>query len=909
MCPVFRRGLPLVWVVLVLPGVAQVSAQDSVYSHWPEVQQTAFNLACCDALFPRVEALLAKPVPPVSGQVLAGADGDTPGWKALADARRLLQQRDFHVASRRTEQALDAARSTGDRRLEMVTLGIIGSTAREVFLGSSLRAVPYHEEALAIAEELPDSAYIISQLLALADNYGQAGQNDLFLKYLGRAVPVLERFDQLDARMRTGNMFGCFLGMHQEPRRAEKIFRAVLRLAREGGDAGYVQHMYYQLFSLYLDLKDTDRANAALDSIQATGAKVPEENLYELRYQLEKLRGNRDQAFHYLEKAYQFLGTSYTNRSAEQLAGWEARLNTREKELQLEMQKQLLAEQQKVRWYLYGLMALVSLLLLVSLVAWYRQRQAKQALSRQHGLIEQQAAELKQLDRLKSRFFANVSHELRTPLTLVLGPLSEVLNDEQLSLNGRAMLQTAQRNGLQLLTLINEILDLSKLRATGPELQEQPTVLYDFLEETVSTFLPLAQNRKINLQLEYLPEKSLTLALDRRKLLKILNNLLSNALKFAPAESAVVLQAARRENSLLLQIRDAGPGIHPDDLPHIFDLYFQSKRPEAKPEGGTGIGLAFSLDLARAMGGRLWAESVSGVGGAFFLSIPAKERPMETAAPIAWGRRHTSELKPAMQPPALRAVLPPDEITARLLVVEDNPDLQAFLRMILPGDYQLTIADNGRAALDYLQESGQIPDLILSDVMMPELDGFQLVEALRNSDHWRAIPVVLLTALADRDDRLRAFRIGIDDYIVKPFSAEELLVRIENALRNLAARREWLENEPAEPVLAPEGANIWLENLQQLVRKNFANPQFNIDHLAEQLGIGRTTLYRQIRAKTGLSANQFIQELRLLHVRELLESGQYNTFRQVSDAVGFRSADYLSRLYRARFGKSPTAYL
>lgn len=565
-----------------------------------------------------------------------------------------------------------------------------------------------------------------------------------------------------------------------------------------------------------------------------------------------------------------------------------------------------------LRWWFF-------LLLVIALAAgvrlWLRwrtrehrreQKRLEQEVDRQTNTIRQQTEELQQLDQLKSRFFANVSHELRTPLTLLLGPIEYALNDSGLGHKSKSLLLAARRNSLQLQNLVNEILDLSKLRATGLDQQEQATVLFDFLQEILSSFQPLAEKRAILLQLEYLPDPAWTLALDRQKLLKILGNLLSNALKYAPNGSTVAVQVEAPAGEVLFRVRDAGPGIHPEDLPHIFDLYYQSKRPESKPEGGTGIGLALARELAQAMGGSVWAESAPGAGSVFLLRLPARECPPETAAPLAWGLRHTGVLDAPERLPA-----DPDlgGLTARLLVVEDNPELQAFLRAILPEYYQLTLVDNGRAALEYLSGAETPPDLILSDVMMPEMDGFQLLETLRQSDAWRPIPVVLLTALAGADDRLRAFRIGVDDYITKPFSAEELTVRIENALRNLASRREWMETEPAEPGETADNMDTWLRQLRETARLNLGNPKFNVDDLAERMGVSRKTLYRQIRARTGLSANQLIQELRLLQARELIESGQYRTLRQVADAVGLRTSDYLSRLYRERFGKSPAADL
>lgn len=532
------------------------------------------------------------------------------------------------------------------------------------------------------------------------------------------------------------------------------------------------------------------------------------------------------------------------------------------------------------------------------------QQRLEQEVDRQTATIRHQTEELTQLDALKSRFFANVSHELRTPLTLLLGPIEYALAEQGLSAKSKSLLQAAQRNGIQLQRLVDEILDLSKLQATRPELQEQATVLFDFLKEILSNFQPLAENRKIHLQLDYRPDPFWTLTLDRQKLLKILRNLLSNALKYAPERSTVDLLAEAQPGAVVLRVRDAGPGIHPDDLPHIFNLYYQSKRPEGKAEGGAGIGLALARELAQAMGGNVQVESAPGKATVFSLILPAQERPRTSADPVVGVPPNAVE----QQAPANLPQPTPVDPLARLLVVEDNPDLRDYLQAILSPDYQLTLVDNGRAALDCLA-AGPLPDLVLSDVMMPGMDGFQLVETLRQHEAWRPIPVILLTALAGSDDRLRAFRIGIDDYITKPFSAEELRVRLENALRNQAARREWVDMEPDAANSPPDQADAWLGQLRDTVVQNLGNPQFNIDDLAERMGISRKTLYRKIRAQAGISANQFVQEIRLLQARELIESGQCRTLREVAQKVGLRSADYLSRLYRERFGKSPAMEL
>lgn len=908
--PVLRPSLLVATLFYILGLAASVGAQDTVYTHWPTVQHAAYDPVQRDLLFRQITELLARPVLRSKRPAQGGTEVDSTGRAALDEAYRNLELREFVGASRAAEQALRKARQSGNRRLEMQALNAIGAISREVFLGSSLKAVPYHEQALVVAQELRDSAYMITQYLSLADNYGQAGQYNNLLRYLEGAVGLLEQYDLPSSRIMVGIMFGCFLVTDGNYPGAEKIFQQAIRIGRETGNAGIVQHLYLQLFSLYLGQKNAQKAGAALDSMKNIGPPVSEADLFESRYQVEKLKGNREAAFQNLEKAYQLLGANYTKRSADQLAGWETRLHTREKELQVDAQQALLEEQRHTRNILGWLIALISALFLVSVFAWNQQRKAKKVLHHQNQLIERQSEALQQMDQLKSRFFANVSHELRTPLTLLLSPLEQVLKDKALVPHSARLLALAQRNGKQLLDLVNDLLELTKLDIAAPDIREQPTLAYDFLEETVESFLPLAATKHIRLLLDYQPDRRLVVQMDRPKLVKILNNLLANALKFTPRSGTITVRVAQQGTWWTLQVEDTGPGIHPEDLPYIFDLYYQSQRPETKTEGGVGIGLALSRSLAQHLGGQLTVQSTPPQGSIFELLLPFREVSTAQAEPLATRVQQSGDITVL---PSSRAEQPePDAAT--ILVVEDHADLQEFLQTVLSPAYQITMVDNGQAALEFLETAPLLPDLILSDLMMPLLDGFQMLEKLRQRARWQSIPVILLTARADQADRLRAFRTGIDDYILKPFGVEELLVRIDNALRNQESRREWaaLTSPPsaaAEDTPLPPGPDLWVAELEAAVRLHLSSHQLTVDHLAGLMQMSRKTLYTRVRESTGLSANQFIQEIRLLQAREMLEAGQVRSLRELAEALGMRETNYLSRLYRGRFGKSPADYL
>ena len=543
-------------------------------------------------------------------------------------------------------------------------------------------------------------------------------------------------------------------------------------------------------------------------------------------------------------------------------------------------------------------------------IAYWQQKRARRKIAEQSLLIENQSAALRRLDEAKSRFFANVSHELRTPLTLLLGPLGSVSSSRDLSARNLSLVQLAQDNTKKLLNLVNQILDLSKLDASKLELNETPVLLFSLVRRLVATFESHAEQQGIRLTFQFKAEKGLQLELDATKVETILNNLLSNALKFTSAGGRVTIALEDLRHVIQLSVRDTGRGIYPDDLPHIFDRFYQSAQPGAPAEGGTGIGLALSYELAALMNGRLHVESQFGEGSIFTLEIPRKE---------IFGL--PSEL-PAMEgeealfsaPKAIAAVSGSKvgDHAPTVLVVEDNSDLRAFLKLILSAKYHVEVAENGRMALDLLGSVHRAPDLIISDLMMPIMDGFQLLEALKTDDRYRHIPVVMLSARADLEGKLRALRTGVDDYLIKPFEELELLARMENLLQFARQRQDQKPAKPhaagmaevVEPVLVSADDARWLEELEMQTERLLGDPRFNTELLAQAMFLSSRQLQRRLKSASGLTTNQYIQEARLQRGRRLLESGNY-LLKQAASEVGYKDAHYFSNLYQNRFGRLP----
>lgn len=544
-------------------------------------------------------------------------------------------------------------------------------------------------------------------------------------------------------------------------------------------------------------------------------------------------------------------------------------------------------------------------------IRWHREQQQRleQTVNQQTATIRRQTEELKKLDQAKSRFFANVTHELRTPLTLILGPIGSMLKSRQLEDRNHALALVVHQQGQRLLQIVNEILDLSKLESGTLQVRETAVLLRPFLCRLTESFESHAERLGIQLEFDYALPDELKVWTDPDKVETILNNLLSNALKFTPphADGRITVAVNEADGYIRLTVADTGRGIHPDDLPRVFDRFFQSARPEIPVEGGTGIGLALCRELAQVLEGRIGVESTPGQGSLFCFEFPAKEafdantHTFKASEPVETGQPTLTQSIVAAAPSG----------ASRILLVEDNENLRDYIQLILSESYQITATENGRAALNWLEKAESPPDLILSDVMMPLMDGFQLLERLKGDDRWRHIPVVMLTARSGLHDKLHALRIGVDDYLLKPFEEEELMARIDNLLRNASRRQVEEKDHPAS--LAPAAIRqfsaedqAWLAQFEQVVHDQLAAFNLTAELLADQMSMSRSSLFRQLKRLTGLSPLQYVDEARFQKARMLLETRAVSSVKAAAYAVGLKQVKNFSQNYTKRFGKQPS---
>ena len=581
------------------------------------------------------------------------------------------------------------------------------------------------------------------------------------------------------------------------------------------------------------------------------------------------------------------------------------------------------------RTYLaYGLYVLFSTLIILGLI---KMRDNRFLMKLQMEEDHKEAERLKELDVFKSKLYTNITHEFRTPLTVILG-MSEQLESD---LNTMSPQETQQkisfirRNGRNLLSLVNQMLDLSKVENNQLKIHYKNGNIIQYIRYITESFHSYANVRNVRLKMES-QHQTLLMDYDAEKIQQIMSNLLSNAIKHSPSGGKVMVIVSNQPaseienhsntpstNYLSLKIKDTGAGISTKDLPNIFNRFYQGDDKIAK-SGGTGIGLALTKELVQLLEGQIEVESELGIGSTFSVLLPILQNVTieEVEGNMSSQKMHTEPI-PSVAPISQRSLnghgfkKSNKEDRPNLLIIEDNPDVVEYLASCLEKQYVLDFAYNGQIGIEKALEN--IPDLIISDVMMPEKDGFEVCEQLKNDERSSHIPIVLLTAKADVESRITGLSRGADAYLKKPFYQKELLVILQNLLelrKKLQARYANLITENASEKkekielkdLTIEDA--FLKKIQDLVEKDLSNAEFSVHHLSRGMGMSRSQIYKKIKALTGRSTSQFVRSIRLYKAQNLLKNSEMNV-SEVAYEVGFSSPVYFSNVFFEEFGVRP----
>ena len=547
-----------------------------------------------------------------------------------------------------------------------------------------------------------------------------------------------------------------------------------------------------------------------------------------------------------------------------------------------------------------------------------RTRRLENIIYERTATIREQTEKLKELDHLKSRFFANISHEFRTPLTLILGILEKYLKKPG---NESSDFNIMKKNARRLLHLINQMLELSKLEAGNVNLTVQKTDLVRFVRRTSSSFISLAEQHKIDFRFNNLPlnapsvMKEIFVYIDRDKMETVIYNLLSNAFKFTPEGEKVFIDLNAGSDHAEIEIRNTGVEIPKEHLPRIFDRFYQVDGSSTRIYEGTGIGLALVKDFVELHQGEVYTES-SNLETTIKIKIPfgfshfSKDQVIESPESRAEEAGKDKpiideEVNQVKEEDGKKTTSPEASI---ILVVEDHFDLRNFICEQLENNYSIIEAEDGKKGLKLAEEI--IPDMVISDIMMPNMDGYRLCKELKTNIKTNHIPVILLTAKASLENKIEGLETGADDYLIKPFNTDELMLRVRNLISVRKQIREKFQSEmilkPME-VIVPSSQKVFIEKLTKIIDENMEDENFSVEYLCNEIGMSRTQVHRKIKSITNKSTSEFIRSYRLQKAADLIKQDAGN-MAEIAYMVGFNSQAYFTKSFQEIYGCSPMDY-
>ncbi len=519
---------------------------------------------------------------------------------------------------------------------------------------------------------------------------------------------------------------------------------------------------------------------------------------------------------------------------------------------------------------------------------------------------------LKELDDTKTRLYTNISHEFRTPLTIILGIAEQMETDiKKRTYEGFQMIK---RNGENLLHLINQMLDLSKIESKALPVNILRGEIIGYLSYIFQSFKSLADNKNIRLTIRTDIEQ-LQMDFDPQKIMQILSNLVSNAIKYTmeggSIEMTIERQQVNTKDELTIKVKDNGVGISADKLSHIFDRFYQVDNPITGKSKGTGIGLALTKELVSILNGKIEVQSTESLGTEFTIVLPITthsiikhEVDLEQLAsdlslfksdilnePVNENKKQiVSKNKPA------------------LIIVEDNQDVARYIETLLSPDYTVYKADNGKKGFDLITEI--VPDIVISDVMMPVMNGFELCERVKTDERTSHIPVILLTAMASDASKLDGLETGADAYLVKPFNSQELIIR---AAKLIEQRRKLRERFSRDITISPNEISVtsaderFLNRTMEIIEKHMSDSDFGVSLLCKEVGMSHSHLLRKIQALTNQSPVELIRSVRLKRAASMLKQ-KYGNVSEIAYETGFNSPAYFSDCFQKQFGVTPSEY-
>jgi signal transduction histidine kinase/DNA-binding response OmpR family regulator len=543
-------------------------------------------------------------------------------------------------------------------------------------------------------------------------------------------------------------------------------------------------------------------------------------------------------------------------------------------------------------------------------------------IAEQKELLEQKNLQITEMDQIKTRFFTNISHEFRTPLTLIQGPVEEMLEQTRWSDKNRDFLRLIFKNTRRLLNLVNQLLDIARIDSSNMKLELAGADVVDFIRTIAASFSSMAEARNISFSY-HLPIVVRHTWFDHDKIEKIVTNLLSNAFKFTPEGGNIILRvmyiAGKHDLPEMLEfsVSDTGVGIPANLTEKIFDRFYQVEESLRRSGSGTGLGLALTRDLIRMMHGEITVDSEPGKGSSFKVKVPLGKdhlRPEEYTLVSEQADADQRIVKPAVSADLIEWTAASDQPAMGndkpvVLIVEDNKDIRQHIMQHFDRDFSLVEAIDGRAGWHIATEV--IPDLVITDLMMPHMDGTEMCRQLKSDERTSHIPVIMLTARAGLDDKLKGLETGADDYVSKPFNMKELFARSQNLI---GQRKKLRERFSREITLEPRDIVItsldekFLQRAIAVAEKYIGEEEFSVSTFCAEMHMSKSTLLRKLYALTGQSSKEFVNTIRLKRAAILLRQN-FGNVAAVSLEVGFTNPSHFARIFKKQFGISPREYL
>ncbi|MEM7107096.1 MAG: response regulator [Bacteroidota bacterium] len=760
----------------------------------------------------------------------------------------------------------------------------------------------YYEKALALAHDLGVTKSVASIQLSLAQLYTNLQNYDSAENLYLSAKAVILDYDFPELETYLYQSLGVFQYQKAEYEKAASLFQKSLEKQKETGLSSLTTiectHYLGKIELAKANLKTAQKyfLSANQQALEINALDHIADSYKSLAEVMESL-GNYPQTVKYLKLHRQYSDSSLDKQKQNSIIAEEAKFQALQKEkeiavnrLQLDRQKEMLKRRSTERNIL--IVGIVSALLIALSVFFILRNRLKTK-----ELIHRKQEEIEQT---RTRFFTNISHEIRTPLTIIDGITSDFMEKAQTPATEGFV--TIKRNSNRLLTLVNQILDLSKLDVGQLKLKIQKADIVKPLKIIVHSFDTLAESKKIRFKKNFISGEFICY-FDLDKVEKIVYNLLSNAFKFTQEDGEVAFSIKKKDDFIVLQVNDTGNGIPSHEIAHIFDRFHQLEND--KDGLGTGVGLAITKELTELHQGHITVQSNVGAGSQFSVSLCVDKKTL-----MDHGAAETKKPLSSVQPPVLQKFeeeeLPLIKGSKSLvLVIEDNADLRDYIKSSLEEEYQVTTASDGSQGKEKALEC--IPDVVVSDVMMPGMNGIELCSMLKSSDETSHIPIILLTAKAAIDDKLEGLTMGADDYLVKPFDKRELRARIKNLLTQRDNIRRKFDSSFSldHPELFTSTDQKFLKKLKSFIEAHLDNSELSVEEIAAEMHLSRVQLYRKIKALCNMSVSKFVRNVRLQHAAELLKSRSAG-ISEIAYQVGFSDVSYFTKTFKERYQKTPS---